>query len=167
MNKERYANDPDYRARENARSRAYHHAHKHEINPRRRGAHFQSRYGISRADYDALLKRQGGVCAICAKPSKRTLCVDHCHVIGTIRGLLCHNCNTALGYLKDDQASLLAALAYLGARDADVFGSAAQRARLTRAALPGPARRAVLTEVRVPPRSDAALRARHRREDVA
>jgi Recombination endonuclease VII len=35
-------------------------------------------------------------------------------VTGMVRGLLCNECNSALGYLKDDQASLVAALAYLG-----------------------------------------------------
>lgn len=59
-------------------------------------AHWRLRkkYGISFADYTALLQGQGGVCAICGKPPKAVrLCVDHCHVTGKVRGLLCRNCN--------------------------------------------------------------------------
>jgi hypothetical protein len=98
------------------------------------------------------------VCAICRKRSKERLCVDHCHLTGMVRGLLCHACNLALGSLKDDQASLVAALAYLGALPRDGPGSAAQRALAVHAALPPwPTRRALLTHP--PIRCDAAPRA--------
>ena len=151
--KERYARDADYRARESARRRAYHRTHKHEISVRRQGGHLKRRYGISRADYAALLARQGGVCAICGKPPEKTLCVDHCHSTGRIRGLLCRKCNFGLGCYAEDQAAIIAALAYLGygAFDGDGSGSAAQRALLARAALPpGGTRRAVLTQAHLP-----------------
>lgn len=47
--------------------------------------------------YDAMLKRQGGGCAIChAKPKTRRLNIDHDHKTGRIRGLLCHRCNRFL-----------------------------------------------------------------------
>jgi Autographiviridae endonuclease VII len=147
--KERYARDADYRARVTARQRAYDQAHKHEISVRRQDRYLKSRYGLSREDYDALLARQGGVCAICAKPPEKTLCVDHCHATGKVRGLLCRQCNFGLGCLGDDQAALIASLVYLGrgAFDGGGSGSAAQRALLARAALP-PARIAILTQER-------------------
>jgi Recombination endonuclease VII len=173
--RERYAQDPVYRAKENARrsahrqahrpqnrerarryreahrdeinkrARARYHAHKHEsTSPARKGQ--LKRYGISPAEYDALLAKQGGACAICRKRSKGRLCVDHCHVTGMVRGLLCNECNSALGYLKDDQASLVAALAYLGVLPRDGPGSAAQRALAVHDVLPPwPTRRAILT----------------------
>jgi hypothetical protein len=174
--RERLAQDPDHRARLNARRRvnyqahkqryreranAYYQAHKEAINdriratrqarkdandPSLRNGKLKRLYGISAADYDALLAKQGGACAICRKRSKERLCVDHCHLTGTVRGLLCSACNIALGYLKDDQASLVAALAYLGALPRDGLGSAAQRALAVRAVLPPwPTRRALLT----------------------
>jgi hypothetical protein len=157
--KERYARDPDYRALDSPRRRAYHQRYKHEISIRRQGGHLKRRYGISRADYAALLARQGGVCAICGKPPEKTLCVDHCHSTGRIRGLLCRKCNFGLGCYAEDQAALIAALAYLGhgAFDGDGSGSAARRALLARAALP-PTRIAVLTEAHI--RFDAAPLAR-------
>jgi len=42
------------------------------------------------------------------------LVVDHCHEGGQVRGLLCHNCNRALGLLKDDVDTLQKAIDYLG-----------------------------------------------------
>jgi Recombination endonuclease VII len=159
--KERYARDAAYRARESARRRAYHRAHKHEISVRRQGGHLKRRYGISRADYAALLARQGGVCAICGKPPEKTLCVDHCHSTGRIRGLLCRKCNFGLGCYAEDQAALIAALAYLGhgAFNGGGSGSAARRALLARAALP-PTRIAILTQAHLPIRFAAAPSAR-------
>lgn len=52
-------------------------------------------YGITPEQYDALLQFQGGTCFICDKPPKpgKNLQVDHDHVTGLIRGLLCWSCN--------------------------------------------------------------------------
>lgn len=70
------------------------------------------RYGLTDKQYRDLLDAQDGRCAICgdvmAPPH-----VDHCHTSGTVRGLLCNNCNKALGHLKDDPTRLLAAADYL------------------------------------------------------
>jgi hypothetical protein len=161
--KERYARDADYRARESARRRAYYQANKQEISVRRQGGHLQRRYGISREEYAALLARQGGVCAICGKPAQKTLCVDHCRSTGKIRGLLCRKCNFGLGCYAEDQAAMIATLAYLGhgASDGDGSGFAARRALLARAALPAASTRvAVLTEAHLAPGFDAAPLAR-------
>jgi hypothetical protein len=78
-------------------------------------------YGISLEDYDALLEQQGGVCAICKQPEARQLqgrpaplVVDHDHVTGKVRGLLCHSCNTPLAFVER-RGWLHAAQAYLEA----------------------------------------------------
>lgn len=62
-------------------------------------------YGLSEAEYDALLKRQGGKCAICKSNKSgsdyhKRLAVDHCHKSGRIRGILCSMCNTKLGWFE-------------------------------------------------------------------
>lgn len=74
-------------------------------------------YGITLAQYNELLNLQNGVCAICQKlcSSGMALAVDHIH--GTkpaiVRGLLCGNCNQAIGRLKDSPLNCLAAANYL------------------------------------------------------
>lgn len=63
--------------------------------------------------------KQDGRCAICRRPPsgttkrQRFLQVDHDHATGTIRGLLCNECNTAIGRLGDNVEGLLRALRYL------------------------------------------------------
>lgn len=57
------------------------------------------KYGISESDYDSLLFFQNGLCAICLgnRYPKERLCVDHDHISGKVRGLLCRVCNLGLG----------------------------------------------------------------------
>jgi hypothetical protein len=134
--RQRIAEDPDFRVREKARRRAYYDANKEELRARRQFEYLQRSYGLTRADYEALLAAQGGVCPLCGKRSTKTLCVDHCHETGTIRGLLCRQCNFALGCFTDSQAAMMAAIAYLGGGQGDRAGAAAQRALAARAVLP-------------------------------
>ncbi|ANA86370.1 endonuclease VII [Gordonia phage OneUp] len=71
----------------------------------------RERYGISLAEYNDLLDEQDGKCAICHTVAK--LHVDHCHATGKKRGLLCSQCNTAIGLLKEDLNLLSRAAEYL------------------------------------------------------
>lgn len=77
-------------------------------------------YGITYDDWMSLFKSQGGVCKICGsvgfylnKNAKLKLVVDHDHTTGKVRGMLCHNCNRALGLLQDSKKNLKNALKYL------------------------------------------------------
>lgn len=77
-------------------------------------------YGLTPARHAALLKKQGGVCAICGNPETRILrgtltClnVDHDHKTGRVRGLLCWACNMGLGRLGDSLERVRAAVSYL------------------------------------------------------
>jgi len=83
-------------------------------------AYLRRSYGITYHDYVLMLKKQNGRCAICAgegfimgKHHKLKLVVDHCHKTGKVRGLLCHNCNRALGLLQDNAAILRKAAEYV------------------------------------------------------
>lgn len=79
---------------------------------------------ISLEQYNDLLIKQNYVCAICKNKEVRidsrlgktsALSVDHCHVTGKIRGLLCFACNVAIGKFKDDISVLQNAIKYLEA----------------------------------------------------
>lgn len=84
-------------------------------------------YGITLATYNAMLEKQGGVCAICKNPEAsfeqrfqrtRNLAVDHCHTTNKVRGLLCTKCNRGIGCFGDDVGLLNSAIAYLKEHDA-------------------------------------------------
>jgi len=71
-------------------------------------------YGITVDQYNAMYKAQEGGCYICGEPEiGKALSIDHDHVSGKVRGLLCSNHNRALGLLKDDPDLLLKAHEYL------------------------------------------------------
>lgn len=73
-------------------------------------------YGINPSAYKQILEKQEGKCAICGcynLSAKKVFSIDHCHKTGKVRGLLCSNCNTALGLFKDKASNLLAAANYL------------------------------------------------------
>ncbi len=80
--------------------------------------------GFGITDFNAMVLAQNGVCACCGNPpsltngrSRRTntpprLFIDHDHVTGTVRGLLCNDCNMAFGYLHEDPERIIDLLAY-------------------------------------------------------
>lgn len=72
-------------------------------------------YSITIEEYAAMLESQGYVCAICKEEckTKKSLSVDHDHVTGVVRGLLCNACNRAIGMLKDSPDILRRAADYL------------------------------------------------------
>lgn len=71
------------------------------------------RYGLRIEEYDDLMTSQGRRCAICANVPIKPLAVDHCHITGNVRGLLCQSCNLLLGHAKDDPKILQHAAEYL------------------------------------------------------
>ena len=78
--------------------------------------HHRAMSNISRDDYIYLLMKQDGCCAVCRVERadyKREFSVDHNHNTGTVRGLLCSNCNLGLGYFKDNPTTLAFAIAYI------------------------------------------------------
>jgi hypothetical protein len=79
-----------------------------------RAAYLQRTYGITDKQYAAMLKKQGGKCAICgAAPKRKRLSVDHDHKTGFPRGLLCLRCNQGVGYFYDDPVRIAKASTYL------------------------------------------------------
>lgn len=87
------ARNPDWRAN-------YHKNH-----PEKRKENKLRKYNLTIGEYNELLQKQNGKCAICGTSgdSKNTFpCVDHCHNTGIVRGLLCKYCNASLGLMRDD-----------------------------------------------------------------
>ena len=78
-------------------------------------------YGITFEEYEGIYQDQNGDCAICGKSVtllgtrnvKDGAHVDHDHATGSIRGLLCHNCNAGIGYLRDSTDLMSRAIDYL------------------------------------------------------
>lgn len=117
-----WAKDPEgMRAKQRAR-----------YDPERRREENLRRYGLTVAEYEAILARQGGVCAICRQVSAPWH-VDHDHSCcpmklrscgKCVRGLLCSKCNTGIGQFRDDPQWLMRAGAYVMGGKARVSGSA-------------------------------------------
>ena len=92
-------------------------------------------YGISLADYDAMLESQDGCCAICdeqenvvhSNGKKYKLAIDHDHTTKKVRGLLCRQCNSGLGAFRDSTELLKKALEYLTFHQGDVVLSGTKR----------------------------------------
>lgn len=73
-------------------------------------------YGITLEEYNIILTDQNNLCKICNRHRsefKKSLFVDHCHITGKIRGLLCGACNMAIGLLKDNPLIAKQAMEYL------------------------------------------------------
>ena len=87
---------------------------------KRRKYRLKGEYGITPNDFDYLLRKQNGKCAICGItqcPTGRRFAVDHCHKTGKVRGLLCQACNTGLGKFNDSVHNLEEAVKYLKSKD--------------------------------------------------
>jgi hypothetical protein len=100
------------------REMAKKYARRYRRTNRSKGKVLLKMYGISIEDYNRMLVAQGGKCAICESEStgakgKMFFAVDHDHITGKIRGLLCVYCNQGIGNLKDDSDLLRRAASYL------------------------------------------------------
>jgi len=80
-----------------------------------KNVHRYSKYGIVESDYKSFLEKQQNSCAICKETFNKSVepKIDHNHATGKVRGLLCHNCNVALGHFKDNINILKTTIKYL------------------------------------------------------
>src|ERR1035441_4972315 len=106
----RYAKTPRGRR---ARARVEAKRNKRRRGPENRQIRLKKLYGLTPADYEALLQKQDGHCALCLRTAADTrfgrLYVDHDHRTRKVRGLLCNGHNAGLGQLGDNEETLLAA----------------------------------------------------------
>ncbi len=105
-----------------AKKKAYNQSPKRKAYEKAYGKEYKwkRKFGLTPEDYNKMLLKQNGVCAICGNKEtiKRNgkiqdLAVDHCHETGENRGLLCQSCNLGIGKLKHDLFILEKAMEYL------------------------------------------------------
>lgn len=113
---------PECKACQSAASMAWHRSNPERANANRRRWNLKKTYGITEAQYDEMLRQQGGVCAICGMDepnrhgrtgTKFKLSVDHDHGTGAVRSLLCQKCNRAIGLFGDNHELVQKAAEYL------------------------------------------------------
>lgn len=98
-------------------SKRYYENNKAECNRASLDARFKRKFGLTIVQRDALIEAQGKRCKVCTRAftSVARACVDHDHITGRMRGIICTSCNKALGLLQDNVQSLGRAIAYLQA----------------------------------------------------
>lgn len=110
-NREKRRANPELAKLDNERRRASH-------NPLiSRDTMLKNNYGITLNEYNVMYSNQDGKCAICGENhpdhGNAGLVVDHCHVNGNVRALLCTHCNKGIGQLREDVLRLTNAIEYL------------------------------------------------------
>ena len=118
-NKDAYAERGKVR-RESDRDgyRKYHREYHHNNKDKKRDAQLKYEYGVSLVEYNTMFEQQGMCCAACKSDVNQGLIgknfpLDHCHSTGKVRGVLCTNCNKALGLLADNPERVLNLYKYL------------------------------------------------------
>lgn len=112
---------PERRKEIVAKDRLIHHRY-YYYPEQQRDWHLKKNYGISSKEYEELFLKQDGKCAVCGKDNsgvilngkRKRMYVDHDHVTGKVRGLLCKDCNSALGFVHDNPEILSELLRYIG-----------------------------------------------------
>jgi hypothetical protein len=112
------------------KTKAYRQKHKEKFRERNRVSNFRNRennhawrrmnlYGLSSEAYYTLLGEQGGACAVCGSDDwlTRVPHVDHNHITGRARGIVCRKCNLALGMIDDDVNIAKSLVKYLEKED--------------------------------------------------
>jgi hypothetical protein len=109
------AYDRAYRKAHRKQISAYQRAWYHQNKRSHKNTQLRTRFGIGLREYEELLRKQNGVCVICTETDpKSSLAVDHDHVTGKIRGLLCRRCNFLLGRIEHERGQ--ATIKYLQER---------------------------------------------------
>jgi hypothetical protein len=98
---------------DHARVKVYHKNNRAKVTKQQLISHRRREYGLTEEEYNNMVLSQNNMCAICNKPSDRTLHIDHDHITGKVRGLLCSNCNLGIGLLQEDLIILDRAIEYL------------------------------------------------------
>jgi hypothetical protein len=127
QHRQRYADDEEHRTRKLAANKVWRTEHSEELNaawserwrsdPAFRASKQAQRrlrkYGLTTERYERMVAEQNGLCAVCKLEPLRGLCIDHDHRTKEVRGLLCDNCNSAIGFFADDSRRMRVAGDYV------------------------------------------------------
>ena len=114
--------NPEFAQRRRDEQRRWRESHPEEYKKRQRNSHLRRNWNMTLDEYEVMLNKQNGVCAICGKTEELnkgntrgqiSLAVDHDHETGKIRELLCMDCNQTLGRFNDNPEWFLKAAEYL------------------------------------------------------
>ncbi len=88
-----------------------------EARMKRKAHHLKKSYGLDRISFENMLSNQGFLCLLCSQVLSKypdsTTHIDHDHITGRVRGILCRSCNQGIGFLKHDPGILIKAIEYL------------------------------------------------------
>lgn len=114
----RYANSEDMRERQKLT-----HALRLKANPQiKRNEALRRKFGLTRKQYDAMLAKQAGCCALCFEVLEKPF-VDHNHKTGVVREILCSRCNAAIGMAREDIPLLHRIIKYLEKHNTETDGT--------------------------------------------
>lgn len=128
-NKEKAAkHNKSWREKFPGRSRDYYSKHKDELSrnskkwreankDKIKNKYLKYQYGITKEDYDALLKHQNFSCKICGASPINFPVVEHNHKTGIVRGIVCQKCNITIASIENNKHLLKTILEYLEAHD--------------------------------------------------
>lgn len=104
----------------NKQANLSHKKHRFKHKDKIRDYHLRRFYGLSLTQFNTMLENQKGCCLICNTNNPKgqgSFHVDHCHTTGKIRGLLCSNCNTKLGWFEKYSKEIISYLEVFGPPD--------------------------------------------------
>lgn len=105
----------EYAQRNRERIMKYQEEYRHKTRDNRINQYYLYKYGLTPQQREDLFQKQKGKCAICGTGFQTIASahVDHDHETGKVRGLLCNSCNLLIGFAKENEFVLSAAISYL------------------------------------------------------
>lgn len=86
----------------------------HRSKPEAKNTIIKNKYNLTLTNYNEMVIAQNDKCYICnSHNNNKPLVIDHDHTNGKVRKLLCHNCNVALGFVRDNKDTLNKMISYL------------------------------------------------------
>lgn len=119
-NKAKRVNDPKWHNLQKEKSKQYRKTNPIKSQLKVKDCTYRAKYGVTYLEFLEKIKSQKGICKICSTPlviegrnCPQKAVIDHCHITGKVRGIICHRCNVGLGNFLDDANLLKFAQEYI------------------------------------------------------